>query len=116
MMARASGALASPPPSPIAMGSSASQVVSEDLAISDATQRRLLTRLDISDLANETNGRAQLAQLHLQLFGVQEATDSEAVSLSWNLFSELYAHNGDAQRAWTLTLTALFQDMRVAHH
>jgi hypothetical protein len=94
----------------------ASQVVSEDLAISDATQRRLLTQLDISDLANETNGRAQLAQLHLQLFGVKESTDSEAVSLSWNLFSELYAHSGDVHRAWTLTLTALFQDMRVAHH
>jgi len=94
----------------------ASQVVSDDLALSDATQRRLLTELDTSDLANETNGRAQLAQLHLQLFGVQEAPDSEAVSLSWNLFSELYAHNGDAQRAWALTLTALFQDMRVAHH
>jgi hypothetical protein len=94
----------------------ASQVVSEDLAISDAQQRLLLTHLDATDLANETNGRAQLAQLHLRLFGAQAAVDSEVVSLSWGLFSELYAHSGDAHRAWALTLTALFQDMRVAHH
>jgi hypothetical protein len=94
----------------------ASQVVSEDLAITDAQQRILLTHLDASDLANETKGRAQLALLHLRLFGAQAAVDGEVVSLSWGLFSDLYVHSGDAQRAWALTLTALFQDMRVAHH
>jgi hypothetical protein len=94
----------------------ASQVVSEDLALSDNQQRRLLTHLDASDLANETQGRAQLADLHLRLFGEQVSAESDVVSVSWSLFSKLYAHSGDAQRAWTFTLTALLQDMRVAHH
>ena len=60
--------------------------------------------------------RKEAASLKSKLASAQAAIDSEAISHSWDLFSELYAHSGDANRAWALTLTALFQDMRVAHH
>ncbi len=42
--------------------------------------------------------------------------DSETVDEMWALFSELEAAGADVERRWALTLTALFQDFRMAHY
>ena len=60
--------------------------------------------------------RAQLAELHLQLYGERVEFDSEAVDEMWALFADLQAAGADAERSWALLLTALFQDFRIAHY
>ncbi|MEO1269537.1 MAG: DUF1585 domain-containing protein [Myxococcota bacterium] len=88
----------------------AAYAVGEDLA-TDAAQRRLLT--DVSaDTRDEATIRAQLAQLHLRLFSEEVEPTSDAVDLSYTLWSDLLALSDNPTRAWTLTLMAMFQDPR----
>jgi hypothetical protein len=94
----------------------ASKVAAEDLAEPDPAQRRLLRALPEGDASGEGGVRAQLAQLNLLLYGERVEPDSEAVDEMWALFSDLEAGGADAERSWALTLTALFQDFRIAHY
>ena len=94
----------------------ASKVATEDLSEPDPTQRRLLRALPEGDASSEVGVRAQLAQLHLLLYGERVESDSEAVDEMWGLFSDLEAGGADAERSWALTLNALFQDFRIAHY
>lgn len=92
----------------------ASFVVEHDFA-SDAPSRKLLTRVSVSD-TTESAVRAQLAELRLRLYGDFAAPDDESVSDSYALFRDaLSAANGDVRRAWTTTLFALLQDIRIAY-
>jgi hypothetical protein len=94
----------------------ASRVVTKDLAEADPTQRRLLRALPEGAPTGEAGVRAQLAQLNLRLYGERVEPNSEAVDEMWQLFSSLQAGGADAERSWALTLTALFQDFRIAHY
>jgi hypothetical protein len=94
----------------------ASKVAAEDLAVPDPAQRRLLRTLPEGDPSGEAGVRAQLAELQLLLYGERVEPDAEAVDEMWALFADLQGAGADAERSWALTLTALFQDFRIAHY
>ena len=94
----------------------ASKVATEDLSEPDPTRRRLLQALPAGAPAGEVGVRAQLAELNLRLYGERVAADSAAVDEMWELFASLQAGGADVERSWALTLTALFQDFRIAHY
>lgn len=90
----------------------ASKVAAEDLAQSDPAKRRLLTALPNGQETDPIAVREQLEELHLILYG---STAQEDVDATVSLFESMLAESGDAKRVWTLTLTAMFQDIRVAY-
>ena len=90
----------------------ASKVAAEDLAQSDPTQRRLLTALPQGQETDSTAVRTQLEDLHLVLYGTSTAEEVDATA---SLFESLVTGGADPVRAWTLTLTAMFQDIRIAY-
>ena len=90
----------------------AAHVVTTDLEL-DASERRLLHGVEVGT-TDESTVRAQLAWLHQRVYGEDDAEDSTSVDRSWVLFQALQATTGDTQRTWTLLLTAMFQDHRVA--
>ncbi|HEY6559325.1 MAG TPA: DUF1588 domain-containing protein [Polyangiaceae bacterium] len=91
----------------------APHVVASDFAASGA-ERRLLT---VSETERaEASIRAQLCDLHLRLFGEFVEPADPRIDDAYALFDEaLAAAGGDARRAWTTTLFALLQDVRLAH-
>ncbi len=50
------------------------------------------------------------------LYAERVDPDSEVIDELWGLFDDLLAVGGDAERSWALTLSALFQDFRIAHY
>ena len=60
--------------------------------------------------------RAQIAALYWVLYGERVEPDSAPVTEAWALFEGLHAMGRDDVRAWALTLTTLFQDIRVAYY
>ena len=90
----------------------ASKVVKEDLALADPAKRRLLTALPKGKESAPAAVRKQLEDLHLVLYGSSAKDDIDATV---SLFDGLLADGGDSSRAWTMTLTAMFQDIRVAY-
>jgi hypothetical protein len=87
----------------------AAWVVKNDLDESTASHRTLLTEL--ADPALEADVRAQLAALHLRLYGEQVDVDGAEVDLLHTFFDATYAAHGDnAADAWTLTVAAMLQD------
>jgi hypothetical protein len=91
----------------------ANSVVESDFAAGDPSTRRLLGSVNESD-TDERAIRAQLSDLHLALFAEDVAPDSDGVSESYALFDALRAASNDTRRAWKGTLTAMFQDFRLA--
>lgn len=90
-------------------------VVAADFALPDATQRKLLTRVSVTD-TGEDAVRAQLVDLELRLYGQFVDAQSADVSDAWTLFSNaLAASGGDVRHAWTTTLFAMLQDVRIAY-
>lgn len=94
----------------------AHQVVESDLAISDRSQRRLLTEIDAST-TDEASVRGQLVRLHRRLYGVSIAADDPQIDEAWTLFEGALERRGSGQTAvagaWKLTLTGLLQDPRL---
>jgi hypothetical protein len=61
--------------------------------------------------------RAQLVALHDRLLAEPVAADDPAVDAGLALFKAGLGPDGkDTARAWTLVLTALLQDPRIAFH
>lgn len=94
----------------------APRVVAADLGESDPAARRLLQRVSTA-ASDEASVRAQLADLHLRLYGERVASDDPSVDDSWTLFSSALASpGGDTERAWTVTLYAMLQDIRITYY
>lgn len=92
----------------------ASYVVQKDFEEADPQARRLLRLVNV-DTADEASIRAQLAWLHKRVFSEFVTPDAESVSETWSLWSQAHAHSQDPARAWETTLTAMFQDVRIAY-
>ena len=67
-------------------------------------------------LTEEAAVRAQLVRLQLRWLGETHEPTDPAVDEAWTLWSGAYAESGDATRAWTVTLYALLQDVRIAYY
>ncbi len=94
------------------MGSEAAgYVVAQDFAV-PAASRRLLVLVEVTTV-DEISVRAQLAALHLRIFGESVSPDSPEVALSWELFSATLAVGSAPESAWKVVLTAFFQDPRM---
>ncbi len=89
-------------------------VVDADLAKPSRASRKLLTLVD-DTTRSEPEIRAQLAELHLRIFGAFDAAQSAEVDLSYGLFADTLAATGSVPHAWKTTLTAMLQDVRVAY-
>jgi hypothetical protein len=88
-------------------------VVQHDFAIADQTQRKLLTKVQATDI-DEAVIRAQLAMLHDRILAEPIATNHLELTETWQLFSAaLQRHNGDPAMAWTVVISAMLQDVRV---
>jgi len=77
----------------------------------DSSSPRLLTRVD-ADTSDEETLRAQLVDLHLRILGERLAADSPEIDETYELLVAVAA-DSDAETAWKVVLTAMFQDGRV---
>lgn len=89
-------------------------VVTADFAKANRAARKLLTLVDATTRA-PAEIRAQLAALHLRLYGQLDDADSPAVDLTYGLFADTLATTNDVPRAWKTTLAAMLQDLRIAY-
>jgi len=94
----------------------APHVVAQDFAIADPGARRLFTRVSLAD-TEEPRIREQLAELEARLYGELVDPDSQEVTEAWWLFYDALGQaRGDTTRAWTTTLYAMLQDIRLAYY
>ncbi|MFK7931095.1 MAG: hypothetical protein AB8H79_23110 [Myxococcota bacterium] len=88
-----------------------------DVVVNDfdqpAAQRRLLSQVEL-DTTDPALLRAQFVDLHLRIYGERVEADSQDVSDTLALFSDLDSLNSNRTQVWTLVLTAMLQDIRVA--
>lgn len=94
---------------------SASFVVEQDFATSDASDRRLL-RLVEPDTTDEAMIRDQLAWLHLRLYAERVEPDGEDVDAAYELFDGVLDVAGDPERAWKATLAGMLQDFTILYY
>ena len=87
-------------------------VIESDFQIADPDGRKLFTQIDESE-SDEAKVRAQLVALFDRIFGQQVDANSDDVTLYWDLFSQTLDQRGAPRDAWTVTLTAMFQDPAV---
>ncbi len=91
--------------------------VASDVVVNDFAQpvsnRRLLTRVEL-DTTDTDLLRAQFVDLHLRIYGERVEADSTDVDDTVALFQDLDALNANRTQVWTLLLTAMLQDLRVA--
>lgn len=92
----------------------ASFVVAADFAAAPAS-RRLLGQVEATT-TDEAAIRDQLVALHRRLYGARIEPDGVEADDGWALWSGALAHGGDPARAWTVTLTAMLQDLRIAYY
>ncbi len=90
-------------------------VVDRDLDAIGPIRAKLLTEVDEEE-RDEADLRAQLAQLHLRLFGEFVEPDGAEVDLSYELFDAALKLSDDPRRAWKTTLTAMLQDSRLLYY
>lgn len=90
-------------------------VVSNDLQEKDHNKRRLLREVE-STTKDEAAIRKQLASLHLRLFGAKHPPGSLAITNSWKLFQKVFQASSDPKRAWTVTLYAMLQDIKMLYY
>jgi hypothetical protein len=88
-------------------------VVEADFDEADPAARALLTRVELAD-TDEANVRAQLADLYVRLYGDFSPPESEAIGEAYELYRSTLERTDDPAHAWKTTLTALFQDLRIA--
>ncbi len=94
----------------------ANYAVEHDFAIPDGQKqtRYLLTSIDLQDLS-EAATREQLVQLHARILGERVAADSREVDESLELYAAAYNDGGGlTNRAWTVVIAAMLQDVKVA--
>jgi len=91
----------------------AGYVVDADFDAADPSARALLAKVG-PDTTDEPAVRAQLADLFARLYGDFSPPESDAIGEAYALFSETLARTGQVDHAWKTTLTALFQDLRIA--
>jgi Protein of unknown function (DUF1585)/Protein of unknown function (DUF1588)/Protein of unknown function (DUF1592) len=92
----------------------ASFVVTADLAKPSRAARKLLTMVDASTRAPAAI-HAQLAALHLRIYGALDEASSAEVELTYGLFADTLAASNDTTYAWKTTIAAMLQDSRVAY-
>lgn len=88
--------------------------VTADFAQPNRAARKLLTLVDATT-RTPAELRAQLAALHLRLYGQLDAADSAEVDLTYGLFADTLAATNDVPRAWKTTIAAMLQDLRIAY-
>lgn len=93
----------------------AAHVVDADFALANPAQRRLLDMVAPGE-TGEAAVRLQLARLHVRLFGEFTDATGPEIDESWALFQAALAASGDPAQAWKATLTAMFQDLRIAYY
>ena len=94
----------------------ADRVVTADFETADPGARRLLKLVE-PGTSDEAAIRAQLIELHRDLYGESLAADDESIDDSYALFKgALAVASGQGDRAWKITLTALLQDVRIAFY
>ena len=90
--------------------------VEADFAETDPARRWLLRRVEAGD-TDETLVRQQLVDLHLRFYGAVHEPDDPVIDEAWALWSGVLAEpDADARRAWTVTLYAMLQDIRIAYY
>ena len=92
----------------------AAYVVEHDFAAATA-DRKLLGFVE-SDTTDEDKVRAQLARLHARILVELVATQSPEVDRTWSLWKSVYDRTASATSAWTVTLAAMLQDVKVVHY
>lgn len=95
----------------------AEHVVQLDFGI--APKRRYLLREIEDTQAEEPAVRAQLAAIHLRLFGQEASPDGPEIDAAWALFDGALAASKrppEVRRAWTVTLYAMLQDARLVYY
>jgi len=92
----------------------AAYVVEHDFAQEQA-DRKLLGFVD-SDMTAEDPIRAQLARLHARILVELVAPQSPEVDRTWSLWKSVYDRTASPIDAWTVTLAAMLQDVKVVHY
>lgn len=93
----------------------ANSVVDADFANGDLGSRHLLTLVTDAE-TDEAAIREQLAALYLRMYGRIVEPDGPEVDQTHQLFQAALEHAGDVPRAWKVTLTAMLQDVEIAHY
>jgi hypothetical protein len=88
-------------------------VVREDFGVPPEA-RHLLTEVE-ADTLDETAVRDQLALLHARVLSEPVPPDDPVIDDTWALWSAALDRSGDPALAWTLTLSALLQDVRMLY-
>jgi hypothetical protein len=89
-------------------------VVDGDLSSPPPAAPRLLSVA--ADEAGEPAVRAALVELYLRLYGESVDEGSADVTDAWTAFRGALDKGDDPRRAWMTTLTAMLQDVRIAHY
>jgi len=92
----------------------ASYVVEHDFA-EDPADRKLLGLVE-SDTTSQDLIRAQLARLHARILVELVDGHSSEVDRTWSLWKSVYDRTGSPTNAWTVTLAAMLQDVKVMHY
>jgi hypothetical protein len=92
------------------------RIIVGDFAEPVLAKRKLFTVVSDRD-ADEDAVRAQLVALHRRLYGTHVDANAPEITDAWTLFSGVLASSGgDVRRAWSLTLFAMLQDLRLAFY
>jgi hypothetical protein len=93
----------------------AAYVVTADGKESVPERRALLRR--VTTETDEASVRAQIADLHARIFGELVEPSSAEVTATYALFEDARkGAGGDVERAWSLTIYAMLQDMRLVFY
>jgi len=76
--------------------------------------RRWVLRRVAADERNEVAVREQLVDVHLRFFGEEHTAMDPEITEAWTLWSGALEESDDPRRAWSITLYALMQDVRMA--
>jgi hypothetical protein len=90
-------------------------VVDADFAIAERSGRRIFTEIDPGE-SDEERIRAQLARIHLRLFGDFLDPHADEIDESVELLRSLSGVVGSEREAWATLLSALMQDSRVIYY
>ncbi|MDD9935724.1 MAG: DUF1588 domain-containing protein [Myxococcales bacterium] len=93
----------------------ADHVVEADLEEGDRGQRKLLNLVDADD-SDEALLLDQLVELQLRLYGQTLERDDPMVQQALALHQGARESTNDGRRAWTITLYAMLQDIRMTHY
>jgi hypothetical protein len=92
----------------------AAHVVAHDFAQAQG-DRKLLGFVE-PDTTNEDPIRAQLARLHARILVELVTPQSDEVERTWLLWKSVYDRTASTSSAWTVTLAAMLQDVKVVHY